>query len=157
VLVQELLNDIRFRFTIKTLKALCQAAALPVSGTKPTLQERLRQHLEILLDRQQSVRYQMVRTTAEIEKGQPYGGGGSRYILVMQAHMAHGYNRIRLPNVTTSPGHPVASSSQANNAWGLSSLYLGLQLRSRPRLSVLRRANMQPILSDYHSIISLQT
>jgi len=155
--VQELLNDIRFRFTIKTLKALCQAAALPVSGTKPTLQERLRQHLESLVDRQQSVKYQMVKTSAEFERGQPYGGGGTRYVLGLQPHMAHGCNRIRLPNVATSSGHPVASSSQANNAWGLSSLYQGLQLRSAPRLSVLRPANRQPISSDYHSIISLQT
>jgi hypothetical protein len=78
--VKELLNDIKFRFTLKTLKALCQAANLPVSGNKPMLQDRLRVHLQKLLERQVSVKYQVVKAAAEAERAIGYGTVSNRYV-----------------------------------------------------------------------------
>jgi hypothetical protein len=75
---QDLLNDIRSRFTIKSLKALCQTASLPVGGNKPHLQQRLQLYLSGLRERQQTVPYQTMKTIAEVERGYAYAGGPNR-------------------------------------------------------------------------------
>jgi len=83
----------------------------------------------------------VVKTAAEVEKGQPYGGSGSRYVFGLQARMADDDNSIGATNVATSSAQSGTSSSQANSGWGLSSLYRGMQLRIDPPSSVLRHAN----------------
>jgi hypothetical protein len=130
--VQDILNDIKSRFTNKSLKALCQTANLPVSGNKPHLQQRLQTHLAGLLNGQQTVGFQTMKAVAEVERGFKYGGHVHRYVLAFAPDVAHRDNRPRMTNGTQASGYAASSTSQTPNGWGLSSLYTGVPLRMDP-------------------------
>lgn len=55
------------------MKSICSAIGLPISGTKGTLQQRLRTYFEHLVAKQDSIRFNIGKTAAESERGPAYG------------------------------------------------------------------------------------
>jgi hypothetical protein len=55
------------------MKSICSAMGLPISGTKGSLQQRLRTYFEQLAAKKDSVIYSFGKRAAESERGTSYG------------------------------------------------------------------------------------
>ena len=120
--------DIDARFTVKSLKAVCQAIGLPISGTKGLLQQRLRNHFDHLVSKQDSIQYGIAKTTVESERGYPYGQPRqTRY----DVNKGSGIDDSR-PNGFHSSASPIATATPTTSQWGLSPLYQNIRLRTTP-------------------------
>ena len=64
--------DIERFFTVKSLKALCAALGVPVSGAKGVLQQRLRASFLRILNVQDTALFNIGKAAAEIERGRSY-------------------------------------------------------------------------------------
>jgi len=52
---------------------MCTALGLAVGGAKGHLQGRLATHLNLLLQRQDAARYNLAKSSAEVQRGGSYG------------------------------------------------------------------------------------
>jgi hypothetical protein len=146
------LYDIESRFTIKNLKAVCTASGLAVSGTKGTLQLRLRSYFDMLAGKQDSLRFNIGKTAAEVERGSQYGQSRPiRYNLYTGS----------IVDFSRPNGFPsTASPSRTNNTWGMSPLYQNIRLpvyKKMPFYSLLTNVTQvynipgtQPIKRQQH-------
>jgi hypothetical protein len=116
--------DIESRFTVKSLKAVCHALGLAISGTKGSLQQRLRAHFDQLVGKQDTIRFSIGKTAAESERGGSYGHR-PRYDAPPRPRIDHSRPNGYHP---PSSGSSHSTSSQTNN-WGMSPLYQNIRLR----------------------------
>ena len=135
-----MIHDIDTRFTIPKLKGMCTALGLTVSGTKPQLQGRLTTHLNLLFHRHDSARYNLAKSSAEVQRGTSYGARvkyGPSGRQKIDFSRPNGYHASSTASSTTqastaTPVQTTSSSSSNNNNWGMSSLYQNLRLRICP-------------------------
>jgi SAP domain len=116
--------DIDSRFTVKNLKALCQALGIAISGTKGALQQRLRMYLDQLAGKQDVVRFNIGKTAAESERGRSYSHR-PRY----NAHPGRKTDFSRPNGYHPSTSASSHSTPLQTNNWGMSSLYQNIRLR----------------------------
>jgi hypothetical protein len=116
--------DIDGRFTVRSLKHLCTGLNLPLSGTKGVLQERLRKFFDMLLNRNDTARFDLGKSLAEAERGYAYGPRAtSRYDIYRSR--SNDYSR---PNGMYAVSSVPTTSN--NNSWGMSSVYQNVRLRT---------------------------
>ena len=155
-----MIHDIDTRFTIPKLKAMCTALGLTVSGAKPQLQGRLTTHLNLLFQRHDSVRYNLAKSSAEVQRGSSYGPrvtygpSGRQKIDFSRPNGYHTSSTTQASTATPVQTTSTSTNNSNNNNWGMSSLYQNLRLRICPFYTF---ANKQLSTRDYPSIISSQT
>jgi SAP domain len=123
--VQDILNDIETRFTVKSLKTICSACNLPVGGTKPLLQQRLRGHFLQMSSKSNYAAFNIAKSAAEHERGYAYGTGAPART-VNRSGRQEIFVLMRRPQ----PGVSTASPSSTTGSWGMSSLYQNVRNRT---------------------------
>lgn len=103
---------------------MCQALGLAISGTKGTLQQRLRTYLDQLVGKRDVVRFSIGKTMAESERGGTYSHR-PRY----DAHLGLKIDYSRPNGYIPSTSGSSHSTSQQTNNWGMSPLYQNIRLR----------------------------
>ena len=121
---------------------MCTALGLTVGGTKGQLQAKLTAHLNMLLSRHDSVKYNLAKSSAEIQRGSAYGArveyvtGDGRKI---DFSRPNGYHASTTPSSSLTP----AQTSSNPKTWGMSSLYQNVRLRIYPFCSFLTNSRLQ--------------
>jgi len=134
--VKDVIYDIDNSFTIPKLKAMCTALGIAVGGAKAQLQTRLTTHLNLLLTRQDTARYNLAKSTAEAQRGISYGAGprsqyrprNSNEDRTLNYSRPNGYHASSTPASLPSP----AQTSSTSNNWGMPSVYHNIRLRTYP-------------------------
>src|SRR5271170_7257942 len=115
---------------------MCTALGLTVSGTKPQLQGRLTTHLNLLFQRHDSARYNLAKSSAEVQRGSSYGARvkyGPSGRQKIDFSRPNGYHASSTTQASTAtPVQTPSSNNSNNNNWGMSSLYQNLRLRISP-------------------------
>ena len=117
--------DIDSRFTVKSLKSVCSALNLPVGGTKGLLQQRLRSYFDQLVNKRDTVQFNIGKATTEAERGVAYG---QSHRLGYDIYRGRGIDYSR-PNGYPSSGSSTTATPSQTNTWGMSPLYQNIRLR----------------------------
>ena len=132
---------------------------LAVGGAKGHLQGRLTAHLNLLLQRQDTVRYNLAKSSAEVQRGSSYGPrvkyvpSGGQNIDFSRPNGYHSSSTV--PASTVTPVQTSSTTNSNNNNWGMSSLYQNLRLRTCPffvlvsdKLAVYKRLPFYNLLTN---------
>ena len=114
--------DVESRFTVKSLKAVCSALNLPISGTKGLLQQRLRTTFDSIATRQDKERFGIGKAAVEAERGSPYGQPRQQRCAFSKPSIDHSRPNAYYPA-------PTPHTPARTNTWGMSPLYQNIQLR----------------------------